>query len=176
MNNSSISTLYRNVLAILNIHLYYYFKASVPVASGSVQQLNKSRTTAACPGKPADLINNVCLWQPNWHSHHASTVWSRVHKSCWMCSLLNSGCWSLQGELQPQLVTRFLRLQPLLTCRNLSKTFPPPQLWPAGLLFRFPRDISLFVPHWTGMATSLLSVSLWAASEHSQTRSPPAIE
>lgn len=122
MNNSSISALYRNVLAILHIHLYHYFKTSVPVAPSSVQYLNKSRTTATCPCKPEDLINNVYLWRPNWQSHHASPVWSQVHKSSWMRFLFNGGCWSLQGELQPEPVTRFLRLHPLFTCRNLSKT------------------------------------------------------
>lgn len=135
MNNSSISALYRNVLVILHIHLYCYFKASVTVAPGSVQQLNISRTTATCPSKPEDLINNVCLWQPNPHSHHAGEVWSWVHKSSWMCSLFNSDCWRFQDS--PALQTSQRISRGYIPCSH-AETFlrlpSPSQLWPQ-LLF-----------------------------------------
>lgn len=103
MNNSSISTLYRDVLGILHIHLYHYFKASLPVASSTVQQLNKFRTPTTLPCKIEDQINNTCSWQPTWLFPHAGPDCSWVHRSCWMCSLSSAGCWTLQGELQAQL-------------------------------------------------------------------------
>lgn len=99
MNNSSVPALYRNVLAILHIHLYHFFKASLPVASGSVRQLNKYRTTVTCPCKPEDWVNNVCLWQSNSHSHCYSSVWSMVQKSYKMYTLFNSCCWSFQRRV-----------------------------------------------------------------------------
>lgn len=147
MNNSSISTLYRNVLGILHIHLYHYFKASLPVAPSSVQQLNKFRIPATSPCKTEDQINDACSWQPNWHIHHASPDWSWVHRSCWMCSLSSAGCWTLQGELQAQLITRFKRLHPLFTCRNISKTPFFPALT-CRVVTPSLGDISLSVSHW----------------------------
>lgn len=97
MNNSSISALYRNVLAVLHIHLYNFVKASVPVAPGCVRQLNKSKTTATCPCKPEDQINNICSWQPSSHHHYSHSVSSVVHKSC-QTYCLSNGCWSLHKQ------------------------------------------------------------------------------
>lgn len=146
MNNSSISTWYRNVLGILHIHLCCYFKASLPVAPSSVQQLNKFGTPAALPCKTEDQINNACSWQPNCHFHHASPDWSWVHRSGWMCSLFSAGCWTLQGELQAQLITRFVRLHPLFTYRSISKTPFSPALT-CRVVIPSLGDISLFVSH-----------------------------
>lgn len=85
----------------------------------------------------------------------------------WCC------CLTLQGELQTELITRFVRLHSLLTRRNISKA-PFSPLWPAGLFF----------PSWETCHSLYLieskmlllytppCLSLWAALENSQARSP----
>lgn len=132
MNNSSISALYRNVLAVLHIHLYNFFKASVPVAPGCVRQLNKSMTTATCPCKPEDQINNICSWQPNSHSHCSHSVWSVVHKSCRMNCLSNGCCWSLHKQAS---ATAGHKITDPLCMQNFFKCFSPSHLFLPGHLF-----------------------------------------
>lgn len=85
----------------------------------------------------------------------------------WCC------CLTLQGELQTELITRFVRLHSLLTRRNISKA-PFSPLWAAGLFF----------PSWETCHSLYLieskmlllytppCLSLWAALENSQARSP----